>query len=167
MSIAPPPRRRSRGPLTALSASNVDASAASDVRSPKGPAPDADAASPIQVLVRIRPALTATPRCTVTATSGTGLTFSSLDCYKKTFHFDHLLPASSSQDDVFRAVGEPLCAALLDGFNGTVFSYGQTGAGKTYTMFGATTGPTRAPRGAAGSAAACSAGWARCCAATS
>lgn len=45
-----------------------------------------------------------------------------------------LLPASSTQEDVYKAAGEDMVQLLLEGYNGTVFAYGQTGAGKTYTM---------------------------------
>jgi hypothetical protein len=40
----------------------------------------------------------------------------------------------SQQDEVFAAVGEPLVAEVLKGFNATIFAYGQTGTGKTHTM---------------------------------
>ncbi|EKX48551.1 hypothetical protein GUITHDRAFT_61324, partial [Guillardia theta CCMP2712] len=41
-----------------------------------------------------------------------------------------------TQQDIFEAVGQPMCASVLEGFNGTIFAYGQTGAGKTFTMQG-------------------------------
>ena len=37
---------------------------------------------------------------------------------------------------VFTCIGRPLSEACLSGYNVTTFAYGQTGAGKTYTMFG-------------------------------
>ena len=37
----------------------------------------------------------------------------------------------------------PLVDAVLDGFNGTIFAYGQTGTGKTYTMEGIRTDPDK------------------------
>lgn len=43
--------------------------------------------------------------------------------------------ASALQDEVFSHI-EPLVQSLFDGFNVTVLAYGQTGAGKTYTMDG-------------------------------
>lgn len=33
-------------------------------------------------------------------------------------------------------VGREVAAAFLEGYNGTIFAYGSTGSGKTYTMFG-------------------------------
>ena len=35
-----------------------------------------------------------------------------------------------------RAVVEPLISQVMQGYNCTVFAYGQTGTGKTYTMEG-------------------------------
>lgn len=37
---------------------------------------------------------------------------------------------------MFNKVGQPLCEAVLQGFNSTIFAYGQTGSGKTHTMLG-------------------------------
>ncbi|XP_071448813.1 kinesin-like protein Klp61F [Hetaerina americana] len=54
----------------------------------------------------------------------------------KTFSFDHVFDAKSSQIDVYRRVVDPLMEEVLAGYNCTVFAYGQTGTGKTYTMEG-------------------------------
>jgi kinesin family protein 3/17 len=43
---------------------------------------------------------------------------------------------SSSQDDIYEETVRFLVTSVLDGFNGTIFAYGQTGTGKTYTMEG-------------------------------
>lgn len=40
------------------------------------------------------------------------------------------------QDSVYNEVAGPIVANVMDGFNGTVLAYGQTGTGKTYTMVG-------------------------------
>uniref|UniRef100_A0A8C7BT45 Kinesin-like protein n=1 Tax=Neovison vison TaxID=452646 RepID=A0A8C7BT45_NEOVI len=45
---------------------------------------------------------------------------------------------NASQDLVYETVAKDLVAQALDGYNGTIMCYGQTGAGKTYTMTGAT-----------------------------
>uniref|UniRef100_A0A8C8SXB0 Kinesin-like protein n=1 Tax=Pelusios castaneus TaxID=367368 RepID=A0A8C8SXB0_9SAUR len=45
---------------------------------------------------------------------------------------------NASQDAVYDAVARDLVSQALDGYNGTIMCYGQTGAGKTYTMTGAT-----------------------------
>jgi len=43
---------------------------------------------------------------------------------------------SSRQADVFEYSIRPTVDDILNGYNGTVFAYGQTGAGKSYTMMG-------------------------------
>lgn len=55
----------------------------------------------------------------------------------KTFTFDAVYDASSKQADVYIETVRPLIDSVLQGFNGTIFAYGQTGTGKTYTMQGA------------------------------
>lgn len=54
------------------------------------------------------------------------------------FCFDQVGDINTEQADVFEAVGRPIADTALSGFNATVFAYGQTGAGKTFTMFGET-----------------------------
>ncbi|XP_063465831.1 kinesin-like protein KIF9 isoform X15 [Symphalangus syndactylus] len=44
----------------------------------------------------------------------------------------------ASQDLVYETVAKDVVSQALDGYNGTIMCYGQTGAGKTYTMTGAT-----------------------------
>ncbi|KAH3708306.1 kinesin-like protein KIF9 isoform X2 [Dreissena polymorpha] len=45
---------------------------------------------------------------------------------------------NSTQDQVFDTVASGIVTSALDGYNGTLMCYGQTGAGKTFTMCGAT-----------------------------
>jgi kinesin family member 5 len=52
------------------------------------------------------------------------------------YQFDSLLPPSSRQDQVYDTVARPIVQDVLRGYNGTVLAYGQTGTGKTHTMFG-------------------------------
>ncbi|XP_036405439.1 kinesin-like protein KIF3C isoform X2 [Megalops cyprinoides] len=54
----------------------------------------------------------------------------------KTFTFDAVYDASSKQSDLYDETVRPLIDSVLLGFNGTIFAYGQTGTGKTYTMQG-------------------------------
>ncbi|CAK9117557.1 unnamed protein product [Durusdinium trenchii] len=53
-----------------------------------------------------------------------------------TYEFDGIFDTSSSQEDIFDSSCD-LAQSALDGHNVTVFCYGITGAGKTYTMYGA------------------------------
>ena len=43
---------------------------------------------------------------------------------------------SSKQKDLYEQTARPLVDSVLEGFNGTIFAYGQTGTGKTFTMEG-------------------------------
>ena len=52
------------------------------------------------------------------------------------FNFDKIFPPNSLQSDVYRAAAQPIVEAVMQGFNGTVFAYGQTSSGKTFTMTG-------------------------------
>ncbi|NXR17892.1 KIF9 protein, partial [Cinclus mexicanus] len=52
------------------------------------------------------------------------------------FKLDGLLH-NTSQEMVYETVAKDLVSKTLQGYNGTIMCYGQTGAGKTYTMTGA------------------------------
>ena len=54
----------------------------------------------------------------------------------KTFQFDYVYPLTSSQREVYDEVAFPIVESIFQGYNGTIFAYGQTGCGKTYTMMG-------------------------------
>ncbi|KAM4595891.1 kinesin-like protein KIF3C [Polymixia lowei] len=62
---------------------------------------------------------------------------------EKTFTFDAVYDASSKQRDLYDETVRPLIDSVLAGFNGTIFAYGQTGTGKTYTMQGAWLDPEK------------------------
>ncbi|KAI7727538.1 hypothetical protein M8C21_003842, partial [Ambrosia artemisiifolia] len=57
------------------------------------------------------------------------------------FTFDAAFPDSSSQLDVYSTSTSELVEAVLQGRNGSVFCYGATGAGKTFTMLGTVDNP--------------------------
>jgi kinesin family protein 6/9 len=44
-----------------------------------------------------------------------------------------------SQDEVYEASAQELVSSVVQGYNGTILCYGQTGAGKTFTMTGSST----------------------------
>lgn len=56
--------------------------------------------------------------------------------HRKVFTFDAVFDAKSRQQDIYDEAIRPLVASVLQGFNATIFAYGQTGTGKTYTMEG-------------------------------
>lgn len=62
---------------------------------------------------------------------------------KKSFQYDAVYGWNSCQDDIYEETVRALVASVLDGFNGTIFAYGQTGTGKTYTMEGCKNDPTQ------------------------
>lgn len=52
------------------------------------------------------------------------------------FNFDQVFGPQCDNLTVFNQVGTDLVQKLFDGFNATLFAYGMTGSGKTYTMLG-------------------------------
>ncbi|XP_066211760.1 kinesin-like protein KIF11 isoform X1 [Saccopteryx leptura] len=55
---------------------------------------------------------------------------------RKTFTFDMVFGASTKQIEVYRSVVCPILDEVIMGYNCTIFAYGQTGTGKTFTMEG-------------------------------
>jgi kinesin family member 11 len=54
----------------------------------------------------------------------------------KSFNFDYVFGPNSTQKEVYEEAIKPLVDEVLAGYNCTVFAYGQTSTGKTYTMEG-------------------------------
>lgn len=54
------------------------------------------------------------------------------------FTFDSVFDLDSTQLDVYTQTAKPAVQSVLEGYNSTIFAYGQTGTGKTYTMEGFT-----------------------------
>lgn len=52
------------------------------------------------------------------------------------FYFDEVFGESCTNRDVYMKTTHPLIQHIFNGGNATCFAYGQTGAGKTYTMIG-------------------------------
>lgn len=71
---------------------------------------------------------------TVDSTRGT-ITFKR-EFDRKCFTFDSVYDGNSNQRDIYSKVGDPVVNSVLQGYNGTIFAYGQTGTGKTFTMIG-------------------------------
>ncbi|XP_059684383.1 kinesin-like protein KIF19 [Gavia stellata] len=55
---------------------------------------------------------------------------------KKSYIFDMAFDTTATQETVYRATTQGLVADIISGYNATVFAYGPTGCGKTYTMLG-------------------------------
>ncbi|OJD20766.1 hypothetical protein ACJ73_07897 [Blastomyces percursus] len=54
----------------------------------------------------------------------------------KEYHFDKVFSPAADQSIIYEDVVAPILNEMLSGFNCTIFAYGQTGTGKTYTMSG-------------------------------
>lgn len=54
----------------------------------------------------------------------------------KTFTFDGVYGISSSTEKIYSEIVRPIVNGVIEGYNGTVFAYGQTSCGKTFTMDG-------------------------------
>ncbi|KAJ3016653.1 Kinesin-like protein kif3b [Thoreauomyces humboldtii] len=63
------------------------------------------------------------------------------DADVKSFTFDAAFDETCQQVGVYDSTARIIVDAVLDGFNGTVFCYGQTGTGKTFSMQGVTDVP--------------------------
>jgi len=55
---------------------------------------------------------------------------------QKVFSFDAVFPQDSPQQTVYEQAAFQLVESVIEGYNGTIFAYGQTGCGKTHTMMG-------------------------------
>ena len=97
---------------------------------------DVDApAEPIRVLVRVRP--TADGSASVLQVDeGSGAVRLTRGRQNFDVRFDGVLGSGATQERVYEQHVRPAVDAALSGINSTVLAYGQTGAGKTHTLFG-------------------------------
>ncbi|PRW51062.1 125 kDa kinesin-related -like [Chlorella sorokiniana] len=54
----------------------------------------------------------------------------------RTYHFDKVFPPDTTQEKLYGSAISSIVEEVLEGFNCTIFAYGQTGTGKTHTMTG-------------------------------
>ncbi|CAH1099428.1 unnamed protein product [Psylliodes chrysocephalus] len=54
----------------------------------------------------------------------------------RTFKFSKIFDEKCNQIELYSNVAVPIVEQVLEGYNGTIFAYGQSGTGKTYTMIG-------------------------------
>uniref|UniRef100_A0A8C4NBP5 Kinesin family member 1A n=1 Tax=Eptatretus burgeri TaxID=7764 RepID=A0A8C4NBP5_EPTBU len=108
------------------------------------------AGASVKVAVRVRPfnnrELNHDSKCIIQM-SGSTTTISNPKQPKeplKTFSFDYSYwshttqndPSFASQRQVYQDIGEEMLEHAFEGYNVCIFAYGQTGAGKSYTMMG-------------------------------
>lgn len=60
---------------------------------------------------------------------------------ERQYAFDFAFDANIGQKEIFESTTKFLVEGILEGYNATVFAYGATGAGKTYTMLGTESNP--------------------------
>ena len=64
---------------------------------------------------------------------------------EQTYAFDFAFDKYSTQQKIFENTTKFLLEGVVNGYNATVFAYGATGAGKTYTMLGNDDNPSIMP----------------------
>ena len=98
----------------------------------------------IRVFCRVRPVLTAEKRRLELSDKeifelAKFPDYNSLEFNSNPFEFDRVFPPSATQRNIFDEA-ESVIRAVMTGVKCSVFCYGQTGAGKTYTMEGVGSG---------------------------
>ncbi|XP_049741551.1 centromere-associated protein E isoform X1 [Elephas maximus indicus] len=54
----------------------------------------------------------------------------------KSFNFDRVFHSNETTKNVYEEIAVPIIESAIQGYNGTIFAYGQTASGKTHTMMG-------------------------------
>ncbi|KAJ2561405.1 hypothetical protein GGH12_004031 [Coemansia sp. RSA 1822] len=94
----------------------------------------------IQVVVRCREAPTRGAKSNtsviVPPVFGQDVKITGSPSVARSFHFDGVFGPKASQENIYDKVVSPILNEVMQGFNCTLFAYGQTGTGKTYTMEG-------------------------------
>ncbi|KAG2580692.1 kinesin-like protein KIN-5C [Panicum virgatum] len=67
--------------------------------------------------------------------------------FDRVFTFDKVFGPAAKQQDLYDQAIIPIVNEVLEGFNCTIFAYGQTGTGKTYTMEGECRRAKSGPKG--------------------
>uniref|UniRef100_A0A0P6JY08 Kinesin-like protein KIF1C n=1 Tax=Heterocephalus glaber TaxID=10181 RepID=A0A0P6JY08_HETGA len=108
------------------------------------------AGASVKVAVRVRPfnarETSQDAKCVVSMQGNTTSIFNpkQIKDVPKSFTFDYSYwshtsaedPQFASQQQVYRDIGEEMLLHAFEGYNVCIFAYGQTGAGKSYTMMG-------------------------------
>jgi len=59
----------------------------------------------------------------------------------QSFTFDYVYGPEATSQQIYQQLCRPIVHSVLSGYNGTIFMYGQTTSGKTYTMLGTPESP--------------------------
>jgi hypothetical protein len=95
----------------------------------------------VQVIVRIRPLNrkeidAGYKDCVNIDIGGSSVSVEGAGVEGRTFAFDAVYTNAFAQKDVYLQSIHPVVETVLQGYNGTIFAYGQSGTGKTYSMVG-------------------------------
>ncbi|XP_043650382.1 LOW QUALITY PROTEIN: kinesin-like protein KIN-7O [Drosophila teissieri] len=90
-------------------------------------------ASSIQVCIKVRPC---EPGLTSLWQVKEGRSIQLADSHAEPCVFDYVFDEGANNQEVFDRMARHIVHACMQGFNGTIFAYGQTSSGKTYTMMG-------------------------------
>lgn len=95
---------------------------------------------PVRVVVRCRPLLDAKCArthiaCEMAGSDETSLSIDMTRSQPRVFRCNAFCDEGQGQEDMF-AHAAPVVDRVMEGYNGTIFCYGVTGSGKTYTMSG-------------------------------
>ncbi|VDM47595.1 unnamed protein product [Toxocara canis] len=99
------------------------------------PEVDASAEDAIKVVVRLRPPIQRETGLSTVWFAPCDQTIQRTDG-KEEYTFDRVFDGMSRTEDVYSGNVEEVVKCAMAGYNGTVFAYGQTASGKTYTIFG-------------------------------
>ncbi|XP_016945231.3 uncharacterized protein cmet isoform X2 [Drosophila suzukii] len=89
--------------------------------------------SSIQVCIKVRPC---EPELTSLWQVNDGRSIHLADSHAEPYVFDYVFDEGTGNQEVFDRMAKHIVHACMQGFNGTIFAYGQTSSGKTYTMMG-------------------------------
>uniref|UniRef100_A0A3P9C3X0 Kinesin motor domain-containing protein n=2 Tax=Haplochromini TaxID=319058 RepID=A0A3P9C3X0_9CICH len=59
---------------------------------------------------------------------------------------DRVFAADETTSQLYNGIAKPLVVSTVEGYNGTIFAYGQTSSGKTFTMMGTSRTPGVIPQ---------------------
>jgi centromeric protein E len=110
------------------------------------PLKEADPEDSIQVCVRIRPILKDERGLESSAWTWGENVIKSHNSIHLPYTFDHLFFPENSNNDIFNSVVKNVVLRSMQGVHGSVFTYGQTSSGKTFTMNGSQAQPGIIPQ---------------------
>ncbi|KAK9469014.1 kinesin-like protein KIP2 [Lipomyces arxii] len=99
---------------------------------------DQRAPTSITVSIRLKPVVS-NSQTTTSSWSATSTSIASPDV--GSFSFDHVFSPAVTSKDVYCAAAKRIVSSVLDGYHATIFAYGMTGTGKTFSMQGTPQSP--------------------------